>query len=118
MRLLLDSSVWGNAREELEAAGHDVVWVGDWPSDPGDEEILATAYRKGRILVTLDADFGELAVRDRRPHAGILRLVGIAARAQAGTILQVVASSGGDLLAGALITATPRRIRIRRPNGR
>lgn len=117
MRLLLDSSVWGNARGELEAAGHDVVWVGDWPSDPGDEEILATAYREGRVLIPLDADFGELAVRDRRPHAGILRLVGIATMAQTAIILQVIATSGGDLLAGALITATPRRIRMRRPNG-
>jgi predicted nuclease of predicted toxin-antitoxin system len=118
VRLLLDSSVWGKARGELEATGHDVIWVGDWTSDPGDEEILATAHREGRVLVTLDADFGELAVRDRRPHAGILRLVGIAATAQAGIILQVIATSGGDLLAGALITATPQRIRIRRPNGR
>lgn len=27
------------ARVELEAAGHDVVWTGSLPPDPGDEEI-------------------------------------------------------------------------------
>lgn len=31
MKLLLDSCVWGKARKELEMAGHDVVWTGDWP---------------------------------------------------------------------------------------
>ena len=29
--------------------------------DPGDSEILATAHQQGRVLVTLDKDFGELA---------------------------------------------------------
>ncbi len=62
MKILLDSCVWGKARGDLESAGHDVVWVGDWPEDPGDEEILAHACSERRILVTLDKDFGELAV--------------------------------------------------------
>ena len=61
MKVLLDTCVWGGARGELAGAGHDVVWSGDWPEDPGDEEILATAFREGRVLVTLDKDFGELA---------------------------------------------------------
>ncbi|MFW6147662.1 MAG: DUF5615 family PIN-like protein [Thermodesulfobacteriota bacterium] len=34
-----------------------------WPEDPGDEEILARAHNKECILVTLDKDFGELAIR-------------------------------------------------------
>ncbi len=54
MRLLLDSCVWGRARPEIEAGGHDVVWAGDWPEDPGDDEILARAHAEGRVLVTLD----------------------------------------------------------------
>jgi len=37
---------------------YDVVWAGEWPEDPGDEEILERAYLEGRILVTLDKDFG------------------------------------------------------------
>ena len=69
MKLLLDACVWGGARQELEAAGHDVVWAGEWPTDPGDEEILAHAHREGRVLVTLDKDFGELAVVYKIPHS-------------------------------------------------
>ena len=68
MKALLDTCVWGGARAVLEAAGHDVVWAGDWPVDPGDDEILARAHREGRVLVTLDKDFGELAIVHQRPH--------------------------------------------------
>jgi len=83
MKLLLDTSVWGGAASSLAAEGHDVVWAGDWPSDPGDEEILAGAHKEGRILVTLDKDFGELAIIRRLPHCGIIRLVDISLRRQA-----------------------------------
>jgi len=76
---LLDSCVWGGAVARLRAAGHDVVWSGDWPADPGDEDILAHALAEGRVLVTLDKDFGELAIVRELPHAGILRLVGLSA---------------------------------------
>jgi predicted nuclease of predicted toxin-antitoxin system len=61
VKLLLDTCVWGGAVAQLKAAEHDVVWAGDWPTDPGDDEILAQAHQEGRILVTLDKDFGELA---------------------------------------------------------
>jgi len=36
----LISNERGKAREEMAAAGHDTIWAGDWPEDPGDEEIL------------------------------------------------------------------------------
>jgi predicted nuclease of predicted toxin-antitoxin system len=115
MKVLLDSCVWGKARADLEAVGHDVVWAGDWPKDPGDEEILARAYREGRVLVTLDKDFGELAVLQGAAHCGILRLVGIAARQQAAVCRQVLASHAAELAAAAIITAEPGRLRIRMP---
>jgi len=66
MRLLLDTCVWGGALAPLRNAGHDVVWGGDWPEDPGDEDILETAHREKRILITFDKDFGELAVVRRK----------------------------------------------------
>ena len=78
MKLLLDTCVWGGVRE-IEAPGHDLVWARSWSEDPGDEEILASAERDGRVLVTLDKDFGELAVVRNQPHGGIIRLVDIAA---------------------------------------
>jgi predicted nuclease of predicted toxin-antitoxin system len=70
MRLLLDTCVWGKVAGDLRDDGHEVDWVGDWPVDPGDEEILARAHSEGRILVTLDKDFGELIIVHRMPHSG------------------------------------------------
>lgn len=76
MKLLLDTCVWGGTARELARLGHDVDWVGRWQQDPGDDAILNVAHRDARILVTLDKDFGELAIVRGSPHAGIVRLVG------------------------------------------
>lgn len=115
MKLLLDSCVWGGAVGRLRDAGHDVIWSGDWPVDPGDEEILARALAQGRILVTLDKDFGELAIVRGLPHAGILRLVGLSALQQAEVTLRVVEAHGPELAASAIITAEAGRLRLRLP---
>ena len=113
MRLLLDSCVWGGVRHDMSAAGHDVLWTGEWDEDPGDEEILSRAFRDGRILVTLDKDFGELVIVRGQRHSGILRLVNLSARQQAAACIQVLTTHGTNLEAGAIITAEPGRLRIR-----
>jgi len=115
MKILLDTCVWGKAVLELQAAGHDVVWAGDWPEDPGDWEILARAHAEQRVLVTLDKDFGEMAVVRGAPHSGILRLVNVAARRQAAVCVHVLRRHGNELLSGAIVTAEPGRLRIRPP---
>ncbi len=92
-----------------------MVWCGDWQADPGDEEILARALADGRVLVTLDKDFGELAIVRELPHAGILRLVGLSALRQAEVALRVIQAHGADLAGGAIITAEVGRLRLRIP---
>ena len=116
MKLLLDTCIWGGAKAELETAGHDVIWTGALAEDPGDEEILAQANREGRILITLDKDFGELAIRHSRPHSGILRLVTIGARQQGSICRQVLAKYGVELSTGAIVTVETGRVRIRPPD--
>ncbi|WP_446370951.1 DUF5615 family PIN-like protein [Coleofasciculus sp. G3-WIS-01] len=115
MKLLLDTCVWGGVQSELITAGYDVIWTGNWSEDPGDEEILATAYRECRILVTLDNDFGELAIFRGTAHHGILRLVNLSTRQQASVCLQVLARYGNELASGAILTAELNRVRIRLP---
>ena len=116
MKVLLDSCVFGNLRVPLSAAGHDVAWTGDWPSDPGDKEILAFAYREGYALITLDKDFGTLAILHGLPHAGIVRLVNLALRDQSTVCLHVLQNYAADLTAGAIVTAELDRVRIRLPD--
>lgn len=115
MKLLLDTCVWGGAKAELQAAGHDVLWTGDLARDPGDEDILAQSHREQRVLVKLDKDFGELAIRRNLPHGGIVRLVNMSARQQGAVCQQVLAQYGDELSQGAIITVEAGRVRIRPP---
>jgi predicted nuclease of predicted toxin-antitoxin system len=115
VKLLLGACVWGPACDELRAAGHDVVYVGDWPDDPGDAQILSYAQRERRVLVTLDKDFGTLAVLGGQPHAGIVRLVDIGARQQGDACHRALAHFGVEVTAGAFVTVEPGRLRVRLP---
>lgn len=111
--VLLDTCVWGGALPELKALGHDVIWSGNCEKDPGDKAILESAYLEGRILVTLDKDFGELAILKGMPHAGIIRLNGFRSLQMAGIIHYLLTRYIQELKEGAIITATPERVRIR-----
>ena len=111
--IFLDSCVWGGALPSLGNLGHDVVWSGAWSQDPGDSAILAAAHSQRRILVTLDKDFGELAIVKGLRHSGIVRLTGFKATQMAQAIHHVVTCYQQELLAGAIITVDPERIRIR-----
>jgi predicted nuclease of predicted toxin-antitoxin system len=115
LKVLLDACLSPKAKAELESAGHDTIWTGDWPEDPGDEELLSHAHQEGRVLITLDKDFGELAVLRGYSHSGIIRLVNFRAAAQGRVSLQILAKHGGELANGAIITAEPGRIRVRQP---
>jgi predicted nuclease of predicted toxin-antitoxin system len=113
VKVLLDSCIAGSVTAELTAAGHEVECVADWPRDPGDEQILAAADRAGQVVVTLDKDFGELAVVRGRRHAGLIRLVGFRAHQQAAAAVAVLAKYGDELSAAAIVTADPGRTRVR-----
>jgi predicted nuclease of predicted toxin-antitoxin system len=115
VRLLLDNCVWSKAADELREAGHDVDWVGNWGADPGDDEILARAHAESRVLVTLDKDFGELAIVRGMKHSGIVRLVDLSAQQQAEHCLLAIARHGADLEKGAIVTVKKTRIRFRPP---
>jgi predicted nuclease of predicted toxin-antitoxin system len=73
---------------------------------------LERAHREGRILITLDKDFGELAIVHGKPHSGIIRLVNFSSRQQAQACLRVIELHADELRSGAIITVEPNRIRI------
>ena len=113
MRLLLDSCLSPGVVNELQRLGHDVVWIGERDCDPGDEAILAEAYADSRILVTLDKDFGELAIVFGKAHHGIIRVANIRIARQGSLIQQVLTDHKEQLISGAIVTIEPSRIRIR-----
>ena len=112
MKVILDTCVWGGAKYPLIEDGYYVIWVGEWEKDPGDKEILTYANKHKRSLITLDKDFGELAIVFEYPHYGILRLVNISARQQAQVCLQILKEFGSELQQGSIITVDQKRVRI------
>ncbi len=112
MKFLLDSCISGFAARELRSCGHDVEWVLEWESDPGDPAILDYAYREDRILVTADTDFGELVHVYGQPHASIIRLAGIPARLHGISVLQLLKQY--EIQPNMIITIETFRVRIRR----
>ena len=115
MKLLVDACVWGGAVVHLRDLGHDAIWAGDWGSDPGDLEILRLADAQGRVLVTLDKDFGELAIKEGATHCGIVRLARIRAKSQGPACADVLKPYGSRLLDGTvtMVVVEPGRVRIR-----
>lgn len=115
MKVLLDTCVWRGARKKVEEAGHDVECVWDWPEDPGDAEILRKAHSMSRVVVTIDKDFGELAVLHRQPHSGIIRLVGFRGGEMGAASIAALDRYGEELVGGAIVTVETDRVRIRPP---
>ena len=75
MKFLLDENVDIRLAPFLREQGHDVTAVAqDYPHNLADRDVLALAHREGRTLITNDRDFGELIVRHRLPHAGVILL--------------------------------------------
>ena len=58
MRFLADSNIAAQAVDAMRAAGHDVVYLGERTTDPGDQALLAEAVAEGRIILTKDHDIG------------------------------------------------------------
>lgn len=71
--LLLDENMPRSAGAALALAGHDVMHVGDAAPAADDRRVLALARAAGRLLVTFDADFGDLVFqRGEAPPPAIL----------------------------------------------
>ena len=75
MRLLADENVPLDTVRALRSAGHDVYSATEGGPGASDLSHVERAIREGRLIVTFDQDFGEMAVRgSTKPTAGVLLL--------------------------------------------
>jgi predicted nuclease of predicted toxin-antitoxin system len=81
--------------------------------DPGDEQILLLAVEQARVVVTLDKDFGTLALLRKQPHCGINRLVDISPTRQSMACLSAIAIYANVLRQHGIVTVEPGRVRVR-----
>jgi predicted nuclease of predicted toxin-antitoxin system len=67
MRLLADENFPKPAVEALRTGGHEVLWARTDLSGSRDITLLDLAESDGRILLTLDKDFWQIAIQRRSP---------------------------------------------------
>jgi predicted nuclease of predicted toxin-antitoxin system len=118
MRFLLDENVSYRVCPHLKAAGHDAVHVAEIGLTSADDQvILGRARDQDRVLVSCDHDFVQLlfASGDTRPSVILVREVDALPSAALAALL--LAALPGELtellLAGAIATLTPDRVRVR-----
>jgi predicted nuclease of predicted toxin-antitoxin system len=99
---------------ELRSAGLDVAYAKEVCPGSPDPEVLKLAADDGRVVVTHDLGFGELAVRQGQPAAGVVILslyalpAGARERYAAAQLRQL-----GDRALGHLAVIEPGRVRLR-----
>ena len=114
MKFLLDVCAGGRLRTWLEGLGYDVVEVRSRDPFLSDEEVLAWAREEKRIVVTVDKDFGELAVNRGEVHCGIIRLPDVPFSERKTLMQHILSYHIADLETGSIITVSRTRIRVRR----
>ena len=116
MKLLLDQGLPTSAAAILRDAGWDVVHVAEVNlSRAKDSEILVIAKQQGRTVVTLDADFHAFLVLQGAimPSVVRVRIERLRADEMAKLLLQVLPGIKDKILSGAMVTITPRSVRVR-----
>lgn len=74
MLWLADECVTASLVRELRGAGHDVLYIAEFAASLSDVEVMALAFREGRLLLTADKDFGEPVFRRRQAAPGLILL--------------------------------------------
>lgn len=74
MLWLADECVTVSLVRELRGAGHDVLYIAEFAASLSDVEVVALAFREGRLLLTADKDFGELVFRRGQTVPGLILL--------------------------------------------
>jgi predicted nuclease of predicted toxin-antitoxin system len=74
LKFLVDVGVGMSVDKWLRENGHDVLSVRDVDSRAKDPDILQSAVREARMIITMDKDFGELVYSSGLAHSGVLIL--------------------------------------------
>jgi predicted nuclease of predicted toxin-antitoxin system len=97
----------------LSGRGNDAVSIVSIDPKASDEEVMDTALREDRVLITEDKDFGELVFVRRLPHGPIIRLVELTVNEQVQALGEFLDQRAGELQGRVLVTISRTRVRVR-----
>jgi predicted nuclease of predicted toxin-antitoxin system len=112
VKFLVDRCAGRRLADWLRLQGHDVTESRERGPDPGDSMLLKWAAAEGRVLVTIDTDFGKLLFIQGTSHHGLVRLPDVPAGRRIALMSQVLERHTSDLEAAAIITVRGGRIRV------
>jgi len=113
VQFVADESCAGPVIRALRTAGHEVIAIAEIAKGASDEAIMERAFSEGRVLISEDADFGELLYARGRPSAGVIfvKFDSRARRAKPGAVVEAVAKLGERLRNGFAVIE-PGRVRV------
>ena len=117
MLFLADMGVSGKIVSWLNEHGHEAIHLRDEGLQRlPDEEIFEKAVNEGRIVLTFDLDFGEIAAFSKGERCGVIvfRLRNTTTAHVISRLSSVLASSPLHLQEGAVVVVEETRHRIRR----
>ena len=114
MKFLVDRCAGALLTEWLAAQGHDAVYAPALGPDPGDAVLLQWSNEQGRILVTIDKDFGTLVYTKGQSHSGLIRLPDVPAQRRIEIMEIILKDHGRELVERAVVTVRGERIRVSR----
>lgn len=114
MKIVADESVDFRIVTALREEGYDVWAVVEEGPGITDNKVLGIALDRNALLLTEDKDFGELVIRLRLPHRGILliRLGGFQINVKINLVLRSIGENLADL-PNNFAVLDGRRLRIR-----
>ena len=117
MRFVLDANLSPGIVQDLTGAGYEAVHVVDLGMlAASDAEILERCEADGSVLVTADTDFPMLVALRKATSPSIVLMRGVAVlppSTHAELLVSNLRSVIDDLVRGAIVTITPRRVRVR-----
>lgn len=112
MKFLVDRCAGHRLAEWLKRQGHNVLESRQLGPDPGDRVLLEKAAQEGRVLITMDKDFGRFIFSEGIPHCGLVRLPDVPSTNRIVIMEQVLTQHSEDLLKRSIVTVRGGRIRI------
>lgn len=116
MKLLLDQGLPRTTIKHLAVAGIVAEHVADLGMSAADDDvILDAAVQRNAVVVTFDSDFHQvLAVSGAMSPSVIrIRMERLKGDQIAAILKQVISTANAELSAGAVVSVTPSRIRVR-----
>jgi len=96
---------------------HDAVSIYQHERGWSDIEVLRKAVDESRILITNDKDFGEMVIRSKEPHVGVILLrLEDERTASKVNVLGRLFEQYADQFSGNFVIATEKSVRITRFN--